>query len=728
MTFRRMGTCLPMALAMTLSGMGGHAIAQGEQELAPLRATMDQAISEFEGPQQGQSLVRFDEIIARLEVDRRQAPLSEGGTLLLVKAYEYRARVQFNLGNSDKASDSFRSLIALRPQHTLDATSISPKVVELFRTVKTQIIGFVTVQSVPQGATVSLNTKPLSVTDFFPLEVVAGDYTLEISKNGYRSESRSVNVAPGETLSLQFDMVRTSATGFVITEPADVEVLIDGATRGMTSGVLDPALGGIAAARGLDPAKASSRLEIPDLPTGSHVIEFRRACYETLKLGLDVPEPQDYDLPPVKLEPSIGTIALTSDPPGGQIFIDGEAQGIAPKTLRSVCSGVRRVEVRHAAGRFVQDVDLKPRTTVDLAAQIRPTLAFLGVIADGPSGERSLASMDGRVSRVAATTVKTMNFIRADRAVVDKTLATERLRLADLIPPAKPDPALVRRFFGRLAAALEVQGFLVGRIPEEQLSRGAALHVFAAGSVVADSGAVVIEDDASFTRFFGSFEKKFPLRAPWSGLVTVDTLLHEGPVVLRVVPGSPADKAAFVKGHIVTAVGGHKITKTAELLSVIASWNVAKPIAITVSAAGGAKTVELQLQLAPREISLAGTDAIANKISMDLRQTIEGYPGSEDAAFARLNLGLIALGLRDYSGAHDAFVKAKNELPTTPGLSRGTAAFYAGVALEHLGYPKEARDEYTQAAQDQGATLLSLDGPKVAEVAKRRLAALSGGR
>jgi len=718
-----------LALALLVgSALGTSAWAQSDADLAVLRATLDQAVSEFEGPQQGQSLLRFEEIIGRLETERRQGTLTEPGATLLVNAYEYRARVQFNLGNTDKAGDSFRALIALRPQHNLDAASISPKVIDFFKGVKARIIGFVTVQSMPQGATVALNGKPLSVTDFFPLEVVAGDYTLDITKNGYRQETRPVTVAAGETLSLQFDLVRTSATGFVITEPTDVEILIDGVRRGSTTGVLDPALAAIAAARGLDPAKSSSRLEIPDLPSGSHTIEFRRPCYETLKLGLDVPEPQDYDIPPIKLEPSIGTIALTSDPPGGQIFIDGESQGVAPKTLRSVCAGLRRVEVRHAAGRFVQDVDLKARATVELAAQIRPTLAFLGVVADGPSGERSLASMEQRLARIASTTIKAMNFLKADGPTVERTLSAERLRLADLLPPGKPDPALVRRVFEKLAAALEVQGFLVGRIPEEQLSRSAALHVYAAGSVVPDSASVVIEDDSSYARFFAAFEKKVSLRAPWSGLVTVDTLLHEGPVVLRVVPGSPADKAAFVKGHVITAAGGRPVTRTEELLAAIAAAGTSKPLSITANAAGGPKTVDLLMEDAPREISFLGAGVLANKISMDLRQTIEGYPGSANAAFARLNLGLIALGLHDYSGAHDAFIKAKNELPTTPGLSRGTAAFYAGVALEHLGYSKEALDEYTQASQDAGATLHSQDGPKVQDIAKRRIAALSGAR
>jgi tetratricopeptide (TPR) repeat protein len=199
-------------------------------------------------------------------------------------------------------------------------------------------------------------------------------------------------------------------------------------------------------------------------------------------------------------------------------------------------------------------------------------------------------------------------------------------------------------------------------------------------------------------------------------------------VVLRVVPGSPADKAAFVKGHVITAAGGRKITKTEELLAAIAAAGTSKPLSITANAAGGPKTVDLVMEDAPREISLLGTGILANKISMDLRQTIEGYPGSANAAFARLNLGLIALGLHDYSGAHDAFIKAKNELPSSPGLSRGTAAFYAGVALEHLGYSKEALDEYTQASQDAGATLLSQDGPRVQDIAKRRIAALSGAR
>ena len=63
-----------------------------------------------------------------------------------------------------------------------------------------------------------------------------------------------------------------------------------------------------------------------------------------------------------------------------------------------------------------------------------------------------------------------------------------------------------------------------------------------------------------------------------------------------------------------------------------------------------------------------------------------------------------------------------------PAARVAAACFYAGVALEHLGYSKEALDEYTQASQDAGATLRGQDGPRVQDVAKRRIAALSGAR
>src|SRR6185436_14125891 len=105
---------------------------------------------------------------------------------------------------------------------------------------------------------------------------------------------------------------------------------------------------------------------------------------------------------------------------------------------------------------------------------------------------------------------------------------------------------------------------------------------------------------------------------------------------------------------------------------------------------------------------------------IDLRQQVDGYPGTETAAFARFNLGICAMHFGDFAAAHEHFLKAKSEMPNRAGLSQGTASYYLGVALERLGYKREAGDAYKAAAGYKDATLLNNDGPAVAPMAARR--------
>jgi Tfp pilus assembly protein PilF len=105
---------------------------------------------------------------------------------------------------------------------------------------------------------------------------------------------------------------------------------------------------------------------------------------------------------------------------------------------------------------------------------------------------------------------------------------------------------------------------------------------------------------------------------------------------------------------------------------------------------------------------------------MDLLHQVEAYPGTEEAAFARLNLALAAMHFGDFAAAHEHLLKASTELPQRPGISQGTALYYLGLALERLGYKKEAADAYRAAAAAKDATLFNNDGPGVAALAARR--------
>lgn len=692
-----------------------------QREMAQVQDLLARAVAEFDGTQQSRSIVLFDEIISRLEGLRRQGALPPRGREILAQSFELRGRAYYNIGLQEKASDSFRSLVQLQPGYSMSKEKVSPKIVDFFNSVKKALVGYLAVSSTPAGAKVNLNGEFLSLTDFFPLEVLAGEYMVEIARDGYRTETRSVSIAPKATETLQVELVRTAASAFFVTDPPGVEIWVDGQLRATTAGSLSPDRFDFVRARGIDPARASERTEIGNLGLGSHIVELKKKCHSVVRFNLDVPEPLDYETEPVRMEESLASLALTSDPPGARILLDGEAMGVTPRELEGVCSGRHRLEVKHAAGKFLKDIVLAKDENLSLDCPIRPSLAFLGVVAESAAAERNLALVEeGLVQNVSK--ISTLNFFAAPRETVDRVLESERTTRKGLLSATRAEADVVRRVTEKLAAALDVQGFLVAVLPDERLQRTAVLHLLAAGNAVTDPWEVTWGEAASYLRFISAVDQKATLYRPWTGIISVDTLLHDGVPVLRVVPLSPAEKAGIQTGEVLYAVDGRAVKRTADLLGALEGRRPGDKLALHLRGASGSRVVELALGETPQEIPLNDPTLLYNKIMMDLRQQADGYPGTEAAAFAQLNLALCAMHFGDYAAAHDYLLKARATLPQRPGLSQGTALYYLGLALENLGseYRKEAAEAYRAAAAVKDATLFNNDGPAVAPLAARR--------
>jgi len=691
-----------------------------QRELQAAQDLLMRATAEFDGPQQSRSIVILDEIVTRLEGLRRDGTLPPRGRDVLAEAYELRGRAYYNIGLQEKAADSFRSLIQLQPTYALSKDKVSPKVVDYFNSVKKALVGYLAVSSKPAGAKVTLNGEFLSLTDFFPLEVLAGDYTVAVAREGYRTETRTVSIAPKATETLDVPLTRTSASAFFVTEPAGVEIWMDGALATTTAGTLAPDLAGAARDKGLDPARASARSEIGGLSLGSHVVELRKKCHEVVRKTMDLSEAKDYDPDLVKMEESLSSLSLRSDPPGAKIFLDGEAMGVTPKELEGVCSGKHRVEVKHTYGKFVQHVVLERNESLTLDCPIRPSLAFLGVVAESAGGERVAAEVEETLVKNLSNKITSLNFVPAPRETVDRILEADRIARKALLPGAGTDPDLIRKVTDKMAAALEVQGFLLAVLPEERLQRTASLHLLAAGNTVSDRLDVAFNEAASYLRFLSVVDQKAAVYHPWTGIITVDTLLHEGVPILRVAAGSPGAQAGLQPGEVIDAADGHPIKQTAELLALVAAKKPKDRIALHVKGAAAARAVDVVLGQTPQEIPLNDPALVYNKVMMDLRQEVDGHPGTEAAAFARLNLAVCAMHFGDFAAAHEHLLKARAELPQRPGISQGTALYYLGLALERLGYKKEAADAYRAAAAAKDATLFDNDGPAVAPLAVRR--------
>jgi hypothetical protein len=691
----------------------------GQREIQAVQELLARATAEFDGTQQSRSIVLFDEIVNRLEGLRRQGALTPRGREILAQSYELRGRAYYNIGLQEKAAESFRALVQFQPQYSISREKVSPKVVDYFNSVKKALVGFLAVSTRPAGARVSLNGEFLSLSDFFPLEVLAGEYTLEVTREGYQTETRALSIAPRATETVHVDLLRTMASAFFVTDPAGAEVWVDGQLRGTTSGSPAPDTLEALRARGLDPSRASGRMEVANLSMGTHVVELKRKCHETVRRTLEVTEPRDYDHDPVRLEDSLATLRLRSDPPGARIFVDGEAFGVTPRDLDRVCSGRHRIEVKHSAGKFIQDLTLEKGEARTLDCPIRPSLAFLGVVAGSAGAERLVAEAEERIAHNLARTAS-LNFVPAPRDTVDHILSAEQLTRRGLVPGPGSDADLIRKVTEKLAAALEVQGFLVAVLPEEKLHRTAVLHLLAAGNTVADQWSVNFAESASYLRFLAALDQKATVYRPWTGLITVDTLLHEGVPVLRVVPGGPAAQAGLQPGDVVEAVDGKPVKQTLDLAAAVAARAAGDTLALRVRGAAGARSVQLKLAQTPEEIPINDPALLYNKVMMDLRQQVEGYPGTEAAAFARLNLALCAMHFGDFAAAHEHLLKARGELPQRPGLSQGTAHYYLGLALERLGYAREAGEAYKAAAAARDATLFDNDGPAVPALAARR--------
>jgi len=710
----------PAARAQESAAPSGALSEAVQKELGAVQDLLARATAEFEGPQQSRSIVQFDEIVTRLEVLHRQGTLPTRGREILSTAYELRARAYYNIGLQEKAADSFRSLVQLNPQYSVSKEKVSPKVVDYFNSVKKALVGYLAVSSSPAGAKVSLNGEFLSLTDFFPLDVLAGEYTVEIAREGYRTETRTISIAPKATETLQVELTRTLASAFVITEPAGVEIWLDGQLRTTTSGTPSPELLEVVRGKGLDPARASGRTELGNLSLGSHNLELRRKCYETVKRQIEVPEARDYETEGIKLQDSLASLQLRSDPPGARIFLDGEAMGITPKDLDGVCSGKHRIEVKHTSGKFIQDIVVAKDESLTLDCPIRPSLAYLGLVAESAAGERVAPDVEEKLIENLQK-VATLNFLPAPRETVDRVLESEKLTRKALLPGGNTEPDLVKKVTEKLAAALEVQGFLIALLPGEKLQRTAVLHLLAAGNTVPDTWDVSFGESASYMRFLSAVDRKATLYRPWTGLITVDSSMFEGVPVLRVVPGSPAAQAGVQPAEVLAAVDGKAVKQTSDLLAAVDAKKAKEKLALQFKGAGGAaRALDVTLADTPQEIPLNDPSLLYNKVMMDLRQQVEGYPGTETAAFARLNLAICAMHFGDFAAAHEHLLKARSELPARPGLSQGTALYYLGLALERLGYKKEAVDAYRAAAGFKDATLFNNDGPAVAPLAARR--------
>lgn len=95
------------------------------------------------------------------------------------------------------------------------------------------VAGQLSVDSNPQGAQITIDGKPASgVTPFNIASLLPGHHTVTISKSGYSSQTRALEVSSGSKASISVQLAATTAAVVANSDPTGAEVWMDGKDTG----------------------------------------------------------------------------------------------------------------------------------------------------------------------------------------------------------------------------------------------------------------------------------------------------------------------------------------------------------------------------------------------------------------------------------------------------------------------------------------------------------------
>lgn len=693
------------------------------------------------------ALVELDKVVALLEPRRNEAGTRER----LATALELRARTHFGLGASGRAREDFLTLIALLPDYELDDT-VSPRVLALFKDVRSLLVGQIALTIEPGDAHVVVDGRTVD-TPGEPIDVVSGEHTLTVTRTGYKPATVNVSVEPGRATEWRVTLERAAATLSIETQPADVEVVVNGTSRGRTvEGPASPEAGATAAGASTDQGRPriSAALVINDLAPAAYTIELRKPCHQSLLQRVTVEQLIDYRAGPFTLAPAVGSIQAGSSRPA-QIFLDGKPIGDAPRSLDAVCEGTHVVEARTRAGRDIQRVEVKHGEKVSLTLMPRPVIALLttagavdataaartGVIAASSdlftAAERALAKA-GSVLIHAPAAADVRKFETDERAP-SGWLAFDLAR-KPLTPGARQVTAEARRdLSARLSKALNVQGVAALVTPPNAAEGNSTfwLVMLSAGASEPDVIEVELNSPAAAIRMLDGSTVSSTLLRRTLGLTFVDVMHRRGPVIVDVTgsggaaPGGSAAAANAAgagsgggptPGEALTNVNGAAVTNEEDVRRLLEGLGPAANATLTLqSRAGATRDVVVSVTREPRLVALAADSGLANITLLELRTRLSEATGLESTAI-RLNIAAALMRAGQHAAALEELQAVK--LPDGPGFSNGSVQYLIGLCHDALGRPAEARQAWEAASRAPRATLAE-DGPLVSELAARRL-------
>jgi len=228
-------------------------------------------------------------------------------------------------------------------------------------------VGVLQAKSSPSGADVYVDGFYSGSTATTIGNLAAGQHILQLRLAGYRDWIGNVQVPPNgvTVIDATLEMATADPTGNIVvsSDPFGASVYLDSNYQGRT--------------------QADNPLDLTGIEPGSHILELQLTNYRDFMTTVDIQSgetiPVSAALVPSTNPAGIGTLQITSDPQGANIFLDNIYQGITPLTLSSVNAGTHTLVLRLSGyNNYSSSVTITPGQVLQVQAALSPVATQTG--------------------------------------------------------------------------------------------------------------------------------------------------------------------------------------------------------------------------------------------------------------------------------------------------------------------------------------------------------------
>jgi PEGA domain len=229
----------------------------------------------------------------------------------------------------------------------------------------------VKIDSTPQQAAVYVDSKDYGIQGYTPttIKLPRGAYTIILELPGFRAVQKPISVSRSATF--QFVLERAA-------RPAVLDVRASQTSEGATGGSLFVD----GAAMGTVPARV-------EVAAGHHLVEVKRSGFKDYRDSADVGEGEQRTIVvELQSEAKKGSLLVTADVPGADVYVDGQRKDAAPTLIGDLTEGAHTVEVRKdPLPPWKQVVQVVGNQQTKVAATLGAQGASLRIVSSTPGAE-----------------------------------------------------------------------------------------------------------------------------------------------------------------------------------------------------------------------------------------------------------------------------------------------------------------------------------------------------